>query len=413
MRPFVRILAGISFLLAGYPLAGSAAGADEAPAPLVLDVTGWQRSAAPLPGAGDGIGPGSYLLITIGNAGDHNGTYICTANFVWTGGAATYLGAAGHCFLPPDETKSVGSNRWVEKVEVCTSSCAFGGQLGSVLNGTFADLGPVVYARQKADALDPNGFEDQIGHDFGLVTIPSGLLGSVRPEMPVWGGPTGVNDDRGGSVCMYGSGFLTGETFATKARTGVRVVELVEDEGWEAQIAINGGDSGSAINMCDTGPEGLEGTDALGIVTHGIGVGVVPTAYAMGTTVAEAKKMVLDDLKESIDVVLAGTPGTPVDPPTDPDNVSPTASFASACTKSTCTFDGGASSDPDGSITSYRWNFGDGTAGEGKVVSHSFGGSRDSTYDVTLTIEDDDGATGTATDTVTCTGKGNKRRCIT
>ncbi|MEA2053719.1 MAG: PKD domain-containing protein [Candidatus Thermoplasmatota archaeon] len=53
-------------------------------------------------------------------------------------------------------------------------------------------------------------------------------------------------------------------------------------------------------------------------------------------------------------------------------------------------FDASSSYDPDGSIASYSWNFGDGS-GSGKNVQHSYpaGGS----YTVTLTVTDNDGAT--------------------
>lgn len=63
-------------------------------------------------------------------------------------------------------------------------------------------------------------------------------------------------------------------------------------------------------------------------------------------------------------------------------------------------FDGSGSSDPDGDIVSYQWDFGDGTPTEsGAVVSHAY--SAADTYTVTLTVIDDDDANGTDTATVT------------
>ena len=64
------------------------------------------------------------------------------------------------------------------------------------------------------------------------------------------------------------------------------------------------------------------------------------------------------------------------------------------------TFDGSGSSDTDGSIVGYSWDFGDGSpAASGVTASHTY--ATPGTYTATLTVTDDDGATGTATTTVT------------
>jgi len=60
-------------------------------------------------------------------------------------------------------------------------------------------------------------------------------------------------------------------------------------------------------------------------------------------------------------------------------------------------FDGSNSYDPDGTIVSYHWDFGDGTTAEGESVNHRFRGKMDypKSYTVTLTVMDDDGNKGT------------------
>jgi PKD repeat protein len=64
----------------------------------------------------------------------------------------------------------------------------------------------------------------------------------------------------------------------------------------------------------------------------------------------------------------------------------------------TLSFDGGNSSDSDGQITSFTWDFSDGSAGNGISVTHSY--STAGSYQVILTVTDDDGLTDQATLTV-------------
>jgi len=64
----------------------------------------------------------------------------------------------------------------------------------------------------------------------------------------------------------------------------------------------------------------------------------------------------------------------------------------------TITFDAAASTDTDGHITSYAWNFGDGLFGNGSVTTHTF--QNEGEYLITLTVTDNDGHSGTISHTV-------------
>jgi PKD repeat protein len=82
-----------------------------------------------------------------------------------------------------------------------------------------------------------------------------------------------------------------------------------------------------------------------------------------------------------------------------PENQAPVASFTFTTNDLTASFDANGSNDPDGNIVSYAWSFGDGTTGSGVTTSKTYAAA--GTYTVTLTVTDDDGATGTKTQSVT------------
>jgi len=83
-------------------------------------------------------------------------------------------------------------------------------------------------------------------------------------------------------------------------------------------------------------------------------------------------------------------------------NVPPTAVFTFNCAALTCSFDGATSSDSDGSIHSYAWNFGDGTSGSGATTTHSYMLPAD--HVVTLTVTDNGGSTAASSKTITLIG---------
>lgn len=90
-----------------------------------------------------------------------------------------------------------------------------------------------------------------------------------------------------------------------------------------------------------------------------------------------------------------------------PNRLAPTSGFAASFTFSPAVpavlddvvFDAGSSVDSHGTITSYQWDFDDGEKKSGPIVTHDFATAR--TYDVRLTITDDQGRTASTTRHVT------------
>jgi PKD repeat protein len=122
------------------------------------------------------------------------------------------------------------------------------------------------------------------------------------------------------------------------------------------------------------------------------GSGVMVTHEYAASGSYDVTLTVTDDRGAQKSVV---SPVTVVEPP----NVDPDAAFDSVATGLSVAFDGAASQDPDGSIVSHSWDFGDGSSGSGETATHEYAAS--GTYDVTLTVTDNRGGTASTTSPVT------------
>jgi PKD repeat protein len=159
-------------------------------------------------------------------------------------------------------------------------------------------------------------------------------------------------------------------TSPTTIQAKVWKVGAAEPAAWQASIT----DATAA----------LQSAGSIGLYSY-LGSSATPTSIAV-----------------SVDDLWAGPTGAGTVPPPPAANAAPTAAFSSTSADLTASFDGSGSQDSDGTIASYSWNFGDSTAaGSGANPSHLYAAA--GTYPVTLTVTDDDGATGAATREVTVT----------
>ena len=85
-------------------------------------------------------------------------------------------------------------------------------------------------------------------------------------------------------------------------------------------------------------------------------------------------------------------------------NQPPVAAFTSTVSGLAAAFDGSGSSDPDGTIAAYMWDFGDGGTGIGVTTRHTYAVA--GTHQVTLTVKDDKGAMTALTKAVTVAAAG-------
>lgn len=79
-------------------------------------------------------------------------------------------------------------------------------------------------------------------------------------------------------------------------------------------------------------------------------------------------------------------------------NALPAASFTASTAGATVGVDGTGSSDPDGTVVGYAWDFGDGAQATGATATHTYAAT--GSYTVTLVVTDDRGGTASATRSV-------------
>lgn len=119
------------------------------------------------------------------------------------------------------------------------------------------------------------------------------------------------------------------------------------------------------------------------LTIDGVGAGDLTTGYSDYGSIGQ--------------YTLTGTlPTTSAQPPT----AVASANVTSGTTPLTVNFSSAGSSDPDGSIVAYNWNFGDGTANSSSAnPSHVYNSA--GTFTATLTVTDNSGLTGTSSVSIT------------
>ena len=185
------------------------------------------------------------------------------------------------------------------------------------------------------------------------------------------------------------------------AETGIRsavVPGLTYTPGTVLQVRFDVSGSGTTALKAkawvagSTEPAGwlVEATDSTASLQKAGRPGLA--MYTSGLSTVAPLRISVDDLwiGPSGRAPVAGSPVT---------NAAPTAAFTSTASGLTAAFDGSGSTDADGTVRSWAWQFGDGTTGTGATVSHPYAAA--GTYPVTLTVTDDGGRTATVTQPVT------------
>ncbi|MDM8547973.1 PKD domain-containing protein [Candidatus Venteria ishoeyi] len=111
-----------------------------------------------------------------------------------------------------------------------------------------------------------------------------------------------------------------------------------------------------------------------------------PGVYSVRLTVTDNADVTNSQTQDKLTVVV-----------NDPPQPHASVDAEIAATQQVLLFDGKQSTDSDGKISTWLWDFGDGQSGQGEQVKHAY--AEPGTYVITLAVEDDSGTANKRTDT--------------
>jgi hypothetical protein len=237
----------------------------------------------------------------------------------------------------------------------------------------------------------PISFSGNNVMDAAIASVNSSDLDGATPADEGYGAPSTVTKSASLEMLVQKYGRTTGQTQGQVAEINVTVdvcyvcanpvcTRCAESARFVDQIGISdgsfsaGGDSGSLIVTNDGSK------NPVGLLFAGGG----------DRTFANPIQPVLNRFGVTIDPTTNGGGGS--------ENAPPTASFTYSCTDLSCAFNGSGSSDSDGSIVAYAWDFDDDGSAMGQTANHTF--ASDGSYTVSLTVTDNEGATGSKSENV-------------
>lgn len=410
--------------------------------PVLALLTMLAVAACVAPAAG-AEGPRAGYVTTV------NGNSISTFD-AFTGIAGGPMALAGHLWgvaIPPDGTTAYVANESTNSVipiDTATNTLGTPIPVGS---------GP------RLIGITPDGATAYVANRLNATVTPIDIANgnTPGPSIPVGSGPHGIAIAPDGSR-VYVSNIFSGTVSVIDTATQA-VVATVPAGNAPYAIAIT--PDGSTVYVTNASGPNVWAIDTatnttglpIPIGTSTYGVAVAPdgaTAYASASdaswivpidtatdgagppisvgTLPEGIAITPDgstayvtdigtDSMWSLDLATGSyTPATPTgqDPVTiaiTPDR-SPTATFDATVDATTATLDASASSDPDGTVAGYAWDFGDGhtATSAGPTVNHSY--AQPGIYTVTLTVTDDEGCSEALVftgQTASCTGSPSAR----
>jgi hypothetical protein len=217
----------------------------------------------------------------------------CTDNFLFEGSDGNrYIGSAGHCVLPAPDVggANVGEKTWAP------------GQGPIARDSAGNRIGEFVYAILS----DPK--------DFSLIKLDQNVL--ATPQMPTYGGPTGVDTDLTSATVLlqfFGEGVAVSNVAPARNAVAFGTPDPDHVYAWGAVVP---GDSGSGIETSDGRAVGVivtTGAHAGSVGGSGIDAGLIGITR-LPAQVARAGQILGIGLTMRTAPLLNGSPGNVVAP---------------------------------------------------------------------------------------------------
>ncbi|MBA2686501.1 MAG: PKD domain-containing protein [Gemmatimonadaceae bacterium] len=305
-----------------------------------------------------------------------------------------------------------------------TSTGSTGSQGRISANHTYATAGSYAVAIKVTDKDGGSGSNAATGNVRAAPTaVSDGPYAGVEGSPVAMSGAGSTDSD--GTISSYtwtfgdgstGTGASVSHTYANDGDFAVTLV-VTDNDGLTSSVnssahvtnvapvvaAFDGGRLPAGGTYSASGSFADPGSDAwTATVNYGDGTGTQPLSLA-------AKSFTLSHLYSApgnytVTVTVSDGAGSSSSSAAVTVLAAPTAAINGpfrSVEGSSVSMSGAASTDVDGTISSYAWNFGDGTTGTGASVSHTY--VQDGNYTVTLLVTDNDGLTGTTTTTAQAT----------
>jgi YVTN family beta-propeller protein len=273
------------------------------------------------------------------------------------------------------------SDEEVHVVNVTTAKAAGGFKVGS---------------EALALAFSPNGKDAYVGTEDGVVVVDTGTEKVVGGPIDIGGLPTSIVLTPDGKT-VYATAFGLDEVAEIDAAS-MKAVDGIPFGSEPGSLAMSPDGERLYVSDQSAGTVTVVDTATGKAVGSPIEIGKEPREIALtpnGSTayVAVIGDSVIQPFDTTTDVL--GTPikatGKAVSALVVAPDQSPSAAFTvpSVTAGTPATFSGAASTDPDGSVVSWNWAFGDGGTATGVSAAHTYRAA--GTYDAKLGVVDNEG----------------------